>query len=362
MSLSKRDVDPRVASATAHWAHRMVTNGVPLADFQDVTSGIARWDEWCAAWMARGDIHAELGEQALADGHTRSSGQHLFTAAVCYHFGKFLFVHDPEQMRAAHRKAIDVYCRALPFLDPPGEHVEVPYEGTALRGILRKPPSIPRPPVVVMCMGLDSTKEEMRTNEDVFLARGMATFAFDGPGQGEAEYDLPIRPDYEAPVAAVIDMLETRDDVDAGRVGLWGVSLGGYYAPRAAAFESRVRACISLTGPFDFSEAFDRAPDLTRAAFIARCHAANADEAVEIARRMDLSSVACRIACPIYVVGGKLDRVVPPEHAERLAASVAGPATLNMVEDGTHVVNNRPYKYRPQPADWIAQSLTKYPE
>ena len=109
-----------------------------------------------------------------------------------------------------------------------------------------------------MCMGLDSTKEEMRTNEEVFLDRGIATFAFDGPGQGEPEYDLPIRPDYEAPVAAVIDTLETRRDLDTSRLGLWGVSLGGYYAPRAAAFEPRVRACISLTGPFDFADAFGR--------------------------------------------------------------------------------------------------------
>ena len=191
-----------------------------------------------------------------------------------------------------------------------------------LKGVLRKPRGVARPPVVVMCMGLDSTKEEMRTNEEVFLDRGMATFAFDGPGQGEAEYDLPIRPDYEAPVAAVIDALEARDDIDTGRLGLWGVSLGGYYAPRAAAFEPRVRACVSLTGPFDFADAFARAPELTRAAFIARCHARDADEAAEVAARMTLDGVAERIRCPIYVVGGRLDRVVPPEHAERLARSV----------------------------------------
>ncbi len=355
------EIDPQVAAATAHWAHRMVTNGVPLADFQDVTSSISRWDDWCAAWVARGEVHAALGEEALAAGHGRTAGGHFATAAVCHHFGKFLFVHDPAQMRAAHGRAIAAHGRALPLLDPPGERVEVPYEGTTLKGVLRRPRGIARPPVVVMCMGLDSTKEEMRTNEDVFLARNMATFAFDGPGQGEAEYDLPIRPDYEVPVAAVIDALEARDDVDAARLGLWGVSLGGYYAPRAAAFEPRVRACISLTGPFDFAEGFARAPALTRAAFVARAHARDEDEAAAIAARMTLAEVAGRIACPVYVVGGRLDRVIPPEHAERLAAAVAGPAVLNMVADGTHVVNNRPYRYRPQSADWMAACLGASP-
>ena len=350
-------IDPRVAAATAHWAHRMVTNGVPLADFQDVTSSISQWDAWCDAWVARGQVHEDLGEAALAEGGRLSAGQHFATAAVCHHFGKFLFVHDMARMRSAHLRALAAHARALPLLDPPGEMVEVPYEGKVLRGVLRKPRGIARPAVVVMCMGLDSTKEEMRTNEEVFLDRGIATFAFDGPGQGEAEYDLPILPDYEVPVAAVIDTLETRRDLDTSRLGLWGVSLGGYYAPRAAAFEPRVRACISLTGPFDFADAFGRAPELTRSAFIARCHTRDAAEAAQVAARMSLDGVAQRIRCPLYVVGGRLDRVVPPEHAEHLARSVAGPVTLNMVEDGTHVVNNRPYKYRPQSADWLAAQL-----
>jgi dienelactone hydrolase len=206
-------------------------------------------------------------------------------------------------------------------------------------------------------MGLDSTKEEMPSNEAVFLERGMATLAFDGPGQGEAEYELPIRHDFEAPVSAVIDWLETRDDVDVEHIGIWGVSLGGYYAPRAAAFEKRIVACISLTGPFDFAEAFDQAPDLTRSAFTIRSHCETEEAAANVAAKLNLKDVAKQIECPIYIVGGALDRVLPPDHASKLAEAVSGPATLNMVEDGTHVVNNRPYKYRPQSADWMAKHL-----
>ena len=357
VSDGRDDRDPRIVAAAAHWSHRMVTNGVPLADFQDVTGSISHWDEWCPAWVARGKVHDDLAAEAEAEGQLRSAGEHFGTAAICYHFGKFLFVHDPKQMREAHDLAIAAHSRALPNMSPPGERVAIPYEGTRLAGVLRKPRGVERPAVVVMCMGLDSAKEEMRTNETVFLDRGIATLAFDGPGQGEAEYELPIRPDYEAPVSSVIDWLEERSDVDAERVGLWGVSLGGYYAPRAAAFERRVRACISLTGPFDFSEAFMHAPDLTRAAFIVRSHSSDEHAAADIARLMSLAEVAHRIECPTYIVGGALDRVIPPDHAERLAEAVSGPVVLNMVEDGTHVVNNRPYRYRPSSADWMARQL-----
>ena len=351
--------DPRIAAASAHWSHRFVTNGVPLADFQDVTGALEHWDDWCAAWSARAERHAAMGEAALAAGHHRSAAEHLTTAGVCYHFAKFLFVHDVSQMRAAHEKAVACRNAALPLLDPPGERVAIAYGAHTLYGNLRRPRGVARPPVVVMVMGLDSCKEEMHTNEQVFLDRGLATLAFDGPGQGEAEYDLPIEPEYEKPVASVLDFIEGRADLDAERVAVWGVSLGGYSAPRAAAFEPRIKACVSLTGPFDFAEAFDRAPGLTRAAFIARSGARDEAGARAVAARMSLRDVAGRITCPTYVVGGRLDRVIPPEHAEALADAVSGPVTLNMIEDGGHVANNRPYAYRPQAADWLAQQLLR---
>ena len=351
------DKDPRIQQAAIHWTYRMVANGVPLADIHDVTGSVARWEDWCRAWSDRAQVHEALGQAALAEGRRLSAGEHLTTAAACYHFGKFLFVADRAQMQAAHARAVECRNLALPHLDPPGERVAIPYEGGTLWGNLRVPRGAGRPPVVVMVMGLDSAKEEMHSNEQVLLARGLATLAFDGPGQGEAEYDLPILPEYERPVAAVLDWLEGRADVNAARVGLWGVSLGGYYAPRAAAFEPRVRAVVALTGPFDFAEALAGAPALTREAFAARSFARDEAEAMAVARRMDLGPIAHRIRCPIHVVGGRLDRVIPPDHARRLAEAVSGPATLTMVEDGTHVANNRPYAYRPLTGDWLARTL-----
>ncbi len=118
-------------------------------------------------------------------------------------------------MKAAHMKAVECRKLALPYLRPPGERVEMPYEGKWLAGILRKPVGVERPPVVAFACGLDSCKEETDAYEQPFLARGMATLAFDGPGQGEGEYDFAIRGDYEVAVKAVIDFIETRRDLDA---------------------------------------------------------------------------------------------------------------------------------------------------
>jgi len=349
--------DVRVQSAIAHWAPRFVSNGVPLTDFQEVTAGIERWEDWCRAWSARGAVHEELGRTALADGRRLSAGEHLTRAAVCYHFSKFVFVVDYAQMKAAHRKAVECRNLALPLLVPPGERVMIPYEGKHLAGNLRKPAGAVKPPVVVMCMGLDSTKEEMDSNESVFLARGMATLAFDGPGQGEGEYDFAIRGDYEAVVGSVIDFVATRGDLDAARVGLWGVSLGGYYAPRAAAFDKRIKACIALSGPFEWAEYYDRLPELTRNTFQVRSRSRTEAEARERAATLTLKNVAKNITCPLFIVAGKHDGIVPWQEGERLAAAASGPVVRCFIEDGNHVANNRGYRYRTQSADWMGQCL-----
>jgi len=349
--------DQRVETAIHHWAPRFVSSGVPLTDFEEVTAGISRWDEWCAAWSARAAIHEGLGREALAAGFRLSAGEHLTRAAMCYHFGKFMFVHDLQQMRAAHRKVIECRQLALPLLPFPGERVEIAYGSHRLAGILRKPAGAGPHPVVIMCVGLDSTKEELDVYENIFLARGMATLAFDGPGQGEAEYDIPIRGDYEVATTAVVDFVLTRKDLDSARIGLWGVSLGGYYAARSVAFEQRIKACISLSGPYSWVETFDSRNELSREAFRVRSHAKDMAAARENAKTLTLEGVAKNISCPIYVVGGELDRLTPPHNAERIAAEVSGPCTLLIVKGGNHVANNRRYMFQTQTADWMAGHL-----
>jgi len=349
--------DPRVEAAISHWAPRFVANGVPLTDFQEVTGSVERWEDWCSAWSARAAVHEALGAEALAAGYTLSAGAHFTRAAVCYHFGKFLFVNDLAQMKAAHRKAVECRNLALPLLEPPGERVAIPYEGRELYGNLRKPLHVARAPIVVMCMGLDSAKEEMDDYENRFLKRGLATLAFDGPGQGEGEYDFGLCPEFERPVKAVIDYLQTRSDLDVARLGIWGVSLGGYFAPRAAAFEKRIKACVALSGAYQRSGSFEGRPSINVEAFRVRSRSANLEEAGKVALRMSLKGAARNISCPIYIVAGTKDRLTPHGEAEKLAAEVSGPCVLSVIEGGNHVVNNLWYRYRDQTADWMATQL-----
>lgn len=238
--------------------------------------------------------------------------------------------------------------------------MRIPYQGTQLSAYLRVPgergPAAVRPPAVIMVPGLDSTKEELQATAEYFLARGIATLAIDGPGQGEAEYELPIEPAYEKVATAAVDYLTTRGDIDAARTGLFGVSLGGYYAARAAAYEPRLAAVVALAGPYRFDLDWDSLPAQTRATFRVRSRAATDSAARARAAELTLESAASAITGPLLIVGGGRDPIIPAYHQERLAKQVPQ-AELVLYPDGGHGVTNRAYESRSLMADWLADRL-----
>jgi dipeptidyl aminopeptidase/acylaminoacyl peptidase len=351
-------MDERVASAIAHWAPRFTTNGVTVSDFERITGGLEDWADWCAAWSSVAAEHEALGREALAAGRSVSAGEHLSRAAVYYHFAKFVFVEDLDQMREAHRRAVACLNDALPHLSPAGRRIEIGFEGATLAGVLRLPAGPGPHPAVLLLSGLDSAKEEQRSVEQTFLERGLATFTVDGPGQGEAEYDLPIRGDWSLPGKALLDALGAEPHIDESRLAVWGVSLGGYYAPRvAAAVGDRVKACVALAGPYDFGACWAGLPLLTRQTFQVRSGAGSDEEAHRIASTLSMEGSAGAIRAPLLIVFGRKDRLIPWQHAERLAAEAGGEVELLMLEEGNHGCANLAPRHRPYTADWLAERL-----
>ena len=349
--------DERVQAAIDNWAPRMVTQGIDYNDFVRTTARIERWEEWLDAWSETGELHLRLAREAEDAGRRRTAGEAFVRAALCFHFAKYVWVVQPERNRETTIRARDALREAQRLLDPSTERIEAPLDGGAVFGNLRRPAGPERPPLVLLIPGLDSTKEEFFNFERVFLERGLATLSVDGPGQGEAGFELPIRPDYEVAVSAILDALTGRGDLDLARVGAAGVSLGGYYAPRAAAFEPRLRAVAGVSGPRNLGELWDDLPLLTRESFVHYSRSADLESGRQRALQLDLAGVAGHIAQPLLVVTGKLDRLIPWE-STKLVADEAPDSTFVLYEEGNHVCNNVAYRYRPLLADWLAERLT----
>ncbi len=353
--------DALLETAIANWQPRFVANGVDASDYVHIAARLERWEDWCASWCEAGAEHEALGVAARAAGSGRSAGEHLARAAVYFHFAKFLFVHDLEQARAAHGRAVAALADASPHLTPPATRLEIPFEGSRLVALLRTPDPTTPQPTVVLIPGLDSAKEEFREVERSFLERGLATVSLEGPGQGEVEWDLPIRPDWEVVGEVALGYLRRRPEVDPARIGVWGVSLGAYYAARIAAADLGVRATVALSGPYDFAAAWESLNPLTRRAFVVRSHSADEAEAARRAAELTLAGRASSITGPLLVVQGRRDRLFSWREGERLVAEAAGPAELLVLDEGNHGCANVTYRHRPYAADWLARYLGAEP-
>lgn len=349
--------DPLISQVLDVWMPRFLNGGLVYDDIRWTVARMRTWDDWGPEWLKTAAMHEELAETAWAAGRTLTAAQGFERAAHYYHAAYHIYTRDMAVHRHGLRKMVELHDRVLPLMEPAVEKVRIPFEDSYFTALFSKPRAVARPPVVVMIPGLDSTKENRHSTRGPYLRRGMALLTIDGPGQGETSERLPIRPDYECAVRAAIDYLETRDDVDATRVGLNGISLGGYYAPRAAAFEPRVTACVGNCGPYDLSESFERIPQVTREAFLHYSGSRDMGEAFERSRLLSLRGVAERITCPLLILYGRQDPLFHWEQGERIVREASGPKEFICFDEGNHALNNIPYKSGPLTADWLAERL-----
>jgi 2,6-dihydroxypseudooxynicotine hydrolase len=341
-----------------HWIPRFLAAGVDYFDLQDLLRRIDRWDIWCSEWSAKAAAHERLGREALAQGRSVTAGQALGRAAAYYHFAGFRFYQDMAQKQEADSRAWACYREAAPHLKPPAERIAIPFRGTHLVGYLRLPWGGAKAPCIVIIPGMDSRKEEMRGLEDEFLVRGMGTVTYDGPGQGETWANVRMTHDSEKAVSAIVDLLEAHPGIDAGRIGVYGWAMGGYFAPRAAADDSRLRACVSMPVRYGL-EHWDSLGSMQTDAYRYLFGGVSFEEGRAIGAAFSLNGVLPRLKCPYLIVHGDQGDTVDREVAERAAREAGGPTRLVVFDDGDHLCINVRHKSWPLMMDWFAEQLGK---
>jgi alpha-beta hydrolase superfamily lysophospholipase len=211
--------------------------------------------EWTAAWDRAGDTQVDAADRDLARGRRVAASERLFHAATYYLTGERQTELGAAKT-ASYAAALLAFERAVDLMPRPLERISVPSPDGDLPGYFIPAQGVAGPaPVVIFYNGFDVTKELLwgiiRTT---FAVRGIACLIIDGPGTGEPLRlrGVASRYDYEVPTSAIVDHLERRDDVDPTRIGLLGISLGGYYAPRGAAFEPRIAAVAAWGAIWDY--------------------------------------------------------------------------------------------------------------
>lgn len=353
--------DPLVRQVMETWTPRFLAAGIPIGEIARTVERVEKWDDWPTEWLAAGAIHDKRGDALAAEGYIESATEAWKLACSCYHVGYHVAVRDHELHERGLSKMLEIHDKAVPYMRPAVEKFEIGEAADRIVGLVSTPESqgenAGQFPVVLLLPGLDSTKETRHGARVGWVARGFAVISIDGPGQGEASRWSTIRPDYNVAVSAVIDWIEQQEQLDATRIAVIGISLGGYYAPRAAAFEPRISATVGNCGPYDFSQCWDRIPQVTKEAFIHYSGADSEAEGYEIAQKMTLEGIAGRITSPLLIVHGERDPLIPAEHGQRIVDEASGPAELVLTQGGNHGVNNLPFASGPAIRDWVCKQL-----
>ena len=335
----------------------MLADGVHYSDLVALRSNIGDADGWCDAWMASATTLENVGRRALADGARLTAGTALWRAALYCHFAQGYFTDKfPEKKLAAETRKQALFREAAPLLNPPLERVEIPFRGDVAPGFIRLPVNTVRPPCVILFGGLDSTKEDSLTLSNLMVERGLATLAFDGPGQGEMFHRMKLIPDYESVISAAIDFLEKSTAIDPARIGIVGRSTGGHWSCQAAAKDKRVKAAIAW-GLAYHARNIPQMPTTVQNRWTRAAGLRSAEEAVAYFKGYDLHGVASRITCPLLIVQGGRDPIVPPESLELVRQQVKGPVEVLSWPDSGHCCHEQSHITKPAMADFMLRHL-----
>ena len=283
---------------------------------------------WMEEWSKEADRVAKIGDDAETAGNAITAGNQYMRAGN-YYYSAERFIPPGEEKLAIYRKALRCYQGAMARLYPDIERVEVPYEGQSLPAWFVKGRGLGKRPTVVLFDGMDNAKEMSVIFAGLdFAKRGINTLAIDGPGQSEPLRlrNIPTRHDYEAAGIPAYDYVASRPDVDPKRVAVMGYSFGGYHAPRICAFDKRYAACVCFGAMHwnirDFvvghAPTDPRKTSASTFQFRWVVGAPDNETALDWAKKFTLEGVADKVECPILILHGENDRVVPLSEAKKL--------------------------------------------
>ena len=335
------------ADQTYHFQALRVLNDVAAggADVIEVLETIGEihegdaggWHDTWAATARRNFARAAVTRDQV------SSGLAYLRAHTYWRTAEFLLKPDDVRRPSAWTSQVDAFDRGLNALGVAHERMSVPYERAALRAIFYPGPAgWETKPLIVFVGGEDSTLEELYCMlAPAAHRRGYGVLTYEGPGQGAAlrEHGLVFTPEWEKPNAAVLDTYL------AGRpkppsIVLIGMSMGGYFAPRAAAFDSRIDGVVSFDVCYDLAELAGRFASLARdpatsgvigvAGLIESVRwtfglqTQTLDEIVDRLSAYRLAHVADRISGDVLVLVGEHDQFIPVAQAAAYIAGLTG--------------------------------------
>lgn len=318
-----------------------------------------------------GEAREAAGREAEAKGNLLTARNEYHRAAKCYARGQWAVFDDGEQKRALHGKCIECYAKVLEYNPTPIEKVEIAYADGKLFGYLHLPRGAGPHPCVLFCPGLDMIKEDFPNVElNILIERGMAVLSLDGPGHGESRlnggqrWQIPAmcQDNYGGAATAAIDHLESRSEIDADRIGVFGISQGSYWGPVMCAADRRLKACAGLMGAF-YEQGFDLGQPSFKENLMYMTGAESEEEVDEIIPYITVDGLEDKLHCALLMLHGEFDELTPESDARMFIdrAVNAKPKELTIYENEFHPCGGVAPEAFGKVADWMAHQLGAEP-
>lgn len=292
--------------------------------------------DWCREFSNLAEGFEKTGDAAASP---LAKAQNYRLAAVYYHIAQLGIFEDTDEKKEAFLASMRAYTKGAPYYWVPVEVVEYAYQGVKLKAYFRRSPDSKNAPCAILIKGADSSAEgEGHVVSNYFLQRGMSTFSIDCSGQCYARWQgLRMAPDFEKPIGAALDYLKTRPDVDNDKVGILGLCFGGFIVPRAAAYEKRLKACVSVGGFYGMEEFEYPLPAVLN---IRNDMKVTETQWPEEIRKYTLKGVIEKMTAPLLVVNGSEDHLLPVSQCVRIYENARCPKELKIYQGYPHNVYN----------------------
>lgn len=337
--------------------------GYKLSDLKHTFDRIKSFRASSREWQRTAEKQVALAAAAEAAGHTETARGHYFRATLYYSRAQWSIFQDNARKRDLLSRCHACYDKVIAYqTDCRIERVEIPFGDKSLTGLLHLPNGAKEPlPCVLFTPGMDMTKEEFpAVDNNYFARRGVALLSIDGPGQGESHFrGIKVNlTNYEAAGRAAFDYLSTRPDIDSKRIGVFGVSMGSYWAPRIAAFDNRFAACAAALGCYMQKDTiFNQAQPTFKRRYMYMAGITDEDEFDKMADQMTLDGLEDRLTMPLLMVTGELDELCPVEDAYALYEKVPSPKAMWVYENEFHPMGGVIADILPAIADWLLDAL-----
>lgn len=345
----------------------------PLATTRDHAAA----EKFYANWTGLGAKLRRLAADDEARGRLLSAGEKYRRAFIFFIQAERMQRPDFAPRELAYANALDCFSRFLALTRQNCRRVEIPYQGTTLPALFVGAENDGGDaPCMVHFDGLDVTKEIIYLIgvPRALAERGVATLVVDNPGVGES---LRLRglhnsPEAEVPARAALDHLQSMPGVDRHRIGIMALSLGGYHAPRAAAFEPRFKCCVAWGANYDWGETQRRRYEAKEQRLPVPHYwdhvawvfgKSSVEEVIEISAKLSLRGILDRIKCPILCIHGENDRQISLDQARQLIADCTSSPRAELhvqtLADGgaEHCGVDNVAPTREAICDWVAEML-----